>query len=194
MKTLLFILIALFVVCSCNKQDNEADDEQPGVWLTSFTGNYMDGFIKPSGLKMNYKKTKDDNGAILFELDHDGFECTYQTPEGETDNAKYNEYAKYYGDTTYTGRHNMSEQEIVCAAPLKSINVVADRDFDESHPAGASLNDIFTFKYLAYYSFVKMDIRMVVVMFRLNIPQILSPFFQNSRGLPCSPTICRHCF
>ena len=93
MKTLLFILIALFVVCSCNKQDNEADDAQPGVWLTSFTRNYMDGFIKPSGLKVNYKKTKDDNGAILFELDHDGFECTYQTPEGETDNAKYNEYA-----------------------------------------------------------------------------------------------------
>lgn len=155
MKALLILFIALSVVSSCNKADSETDDEQPGVWLTSFTGNYMDGFIKPTGLKMNYKKTKDDNGAILFELDHDGFACTYQTPEGETDNAKYNEYAKYYGDTTYTGRHNMSEREIVCTAPLKSINVVADRDFDESHPAGTSLNDIFTFKYLAYYSFVK---------------------------------------
>ena len=155
MKALLFLFIALSVVCGCNKTNSETGDEQPGVWLTTFTGNYMDGFIKPTGLKMTYKKTNDDNGAILFVLDHDGFVCTYLASEGEAGYAKYNEYAKYYGDTTYTGRHDMSEQEIVCAAPLKSINVVADRDFDESHPAGASLNDIFTFKYLAYYSFVK---------------------------------------
>lgn len=153
MKTLLFLLIALSVVSSCNKADSETDDEQAGVWLTTFTGNYMDGFIKPIGLKMNYKKSNDDHGAIVLALDRELDEGT--TYLASAANAKYNEYAKYYGDTTYTGRHDMSEIEVVCAAPLKSINVVADRDFDESHPAGASLNELFTFKYVAFYSFVK---------------------------------------
>ena len=39
--------------------------------------------------------------------------------------------------------------------PLKSISIVADKDFDEAHPAGALLNDLFDIRYPRYNSFIK---------------------------------------
>ena len=38
---------------------------------------------------------------------------------------------------------------------ITPIIIIADCDFDKEHPAGTSLNDIFTLKYLALYSFIK---------------------------------------
>ena len=41
--------------------------------------------------------------------------------------------------------------------PLNNITIVADRDFDAEHPAGALLNDLFTLEYWAKYSYFKQN-------------------------------------
>ena len=138
--------------------DAKLGDNAPDAWFTSFTGNYMDAFIIPKGIRLyrdDHSESDDKDFLLVIEASH----CySYNNCWDEDANdCKYVAYTKYYGDTTYTHYHNMSPSEIACAVPLKSINVVADRDFDETHPAGVSLNDIFTLKYDTKYSFIKKE-------------------------------------
>ena len=53
----------------------------------------------------------------------------------------YKEYAAFYGDTL--GKHTHNYYIInLCVLPVTSIDVVCDKNFDQDHPAGTSLNDI----------------------------------------------------
>jgi hypothetical protein len=136
--------------------ESNAQGSGSGVWYTSFTGNYIDAFCIPKSVRLySDDQFEFSEKYISFAFDY-AHRFSYNNGWEEMSNeVKYEGYAKYYGDTTYTYNHDMSPRQRVCAMPLMSINVVADRDFDESHPAGASLNDLFTFKYVAHYSFVK---------------------------------------
>ena len=155
MKKILYFFCFILVVCGCNKTDNSTEDNQPGAWYTTFTGNYMDSFIKPDGLRLFYTKSGDNECFIKMNFDCTLDEYSYHAYKGEESVSKYKKYAQYYGDTTYTEKHDNSETEIGSRIPLNSINIIADCDFDKEHPAGTSLNDIFTLKYLALYSFIK---------------------------------------
>ena len=53
----------------------------------------------------------------------------------------YKEYAAFYGDTL--GKHTHDYYIVnACVLPVTGIDVVCDKDFDQDHPAGTSLNDI----------------------------------------------------
>lgn len=62
----------------------------------------------------------------------------------------YKEYANYYGDTCHLTHpeHVIIPNwvENACILPLIAIDVVCDKNFDDNHPTGSSLNDIL------YYS------------------------------------------
>ena len=49
----------------------------------------------------------------------------------------------------------MSVIEEGCLAPLESITIVANKDFDDNHPAGTLLNDLFELQFYAFHSFIK---------------------------------------
>ena len=57
----------------------------------------------------------------------------------------YKEYASFYGDTLCKAQHCASGKFYhlnACVLPVKGIDILCDKDFDEAHPAGTSLNDI----------------------------------------------------
>ena len=144
----LFSLISFCIFIGCNKDNNE-NDSNPERFVTGFSGNYMDGFFNPDSMYISYN---DFHKSIFITFVYEN-KCKY-TSQGEA-LKKYNMYAKYYGDTTYTYHHNITPIENGCVAPLNSISIVADRDFDNEHPAGTSLNDICTMTYLPFHSFLK---------------------------------------
>ncbi len=73
----------------------------------------------------------------------------------------YKEYADYYGDTTHLKDHKgvfmgISSIENVCVLPLTAIDVTCNKEFDNNHPAGSSLNDIIYYKQsLELYEYLK---------------------------------------
>lgn len=60
----------------------------------------------------------------------------------------YKKYAEYFGDTILKTRHSTGAEysgSNICVLPTTGIDVTCDKDFDEEHPAGTSLNDIIQY-------------------------------------------------
>ena len=167
MKTNFFFLLVLLCVvsgCSNNEDNTDSDDGRggKGEWLDETTGNYMDVFIQPDSLGLTFKKgdrcypsmiltdfsdvvTRGCNGKAYY-YNADTIYMRY---------AKYKEYAKYYNDTTYYHAHTMECSARGCLMPLNGIIITADRDMDEHHPAGATLNDLFKLSYSRFYQYIQ---------------------------------------
>ncbi len=64
-------------------------------------------------------------------------------------------YFDFYGDTTCFKVRDIGRFYSVCASPLDSINVIADKDFDSDHPAGTSLNDVLSIRYSSAYDLIQ---------------------------------------
>lgn len=63
----------------------------------------------------------------------------------QTDEEAFQELATRFNDTEYNKRgHYMTNAMYVRS---ESLNIVSDQDYDASHPAGSSLNDLFTVEY-----------------------------------------------
>ena len=179
MEKILFMFVALSILFGCNKDDNQESDKQRGQssstaiqessgntcngnWSPPKTGNYMDSYIIPTKFELGYEDTIFGyDWAVAIDPTFTIFYCngeiySYDTEKNDKAGfAKYNEYASYYGDTSYTWYHNTSVIENGSAIPINSITIVANKDFDEVHPAGTSLNDLFSVKYYAFHSFIK---------------------------------------
>ena len=136
----------------------QQSDDYVGVWFTKKTGNYMDIFLNPEMFELYFREI--GTPAIIIQLcshtegQNGGAWYAYDSDDDATV-AKYNECARYFGDTSYTWYHDMSPFQRASLKPLNSISIVADKDIDEDHPAGTSLNDLFTVKYRAFHSFIK---------------------------------------
>lgn len=65
-------------------------------------------------------------------------------------------YARYwglsyaYGDTVYPGYVMTRPVRYALADTLSGISIITEKDFDEQHPAGSSINDILDLTYLTY--------------------------------------------
>ena len=164
MKKILFILLAGLLMWSCSKSDdNESSSDNvtnaSGVYRT---GSYMETFFTPHELVLVTPEYLGGSDAT-FIADISGFHsngvaCTeYPNYSWCHDSilSKFHEYAVFYGDTSYCGRHSQVRNGNGCMMPLKSISIVADKDIDETHPAGTLLNDLFDIRYPRYNSYIK---------------------------------------
>ncbi len=171
MKRFLFILVAFCILCGCNKDDDKGIANVPnsqtdkpdtpenvpespnGDWSTEKTGNFIDAFI---GTGMTFGLAYHDWSTATFTISFGSDDARYHyLDQDETESTKYKAYAKYYGDTSYIWYHDLAPFESVCLMPLDSISITADRAFDNEHPKGSILNDLFTVKYGAFHSYIK---------------------------------------
>ena len=144
---------------SCNKVSDTEKNTEEYFCTNDYTGNYLDFFVIPDEVLMD-RYMKDDKKCCI----DIGFNNPYNTSypckvndyfNDEKNVAKFKEYANYYGDTSYTSAHDMDVDENVIPIPVESINIIANRDFDEQHPAGTSLNNLFKLHYICHQSFIK---------------------------------------
>ncbi|MBR4676760.1 MAG: hypothetical protein IKO99_02025 [Bacteroidales bacterium] len=159
MKRILISLITLSCICCCSKNDNETTDMIPSdTWSSGdYTGNYMDMFIIPKEITLQYFADEYNSPSISIqpEMTEGKSEFFPYWEKNENKLKQYNAYAEYFGDTVYDGYHDMGLVEQVFAVPIKSISIVANRDFDAEHPRGSNLGDVFSLQYLSFYSFIK---------------------------------------
>ncbi len=174
MKKLLFLslLATAMLFAACGDTNDEAtpeenDVEQPNIEDNSQSGNNVAGtFYEGSIIDYFYEP---DILDVCFLSSIQGFDfpllgiSTTHFLDGLPDpvniisrrSDKYNEYVKYYGDTTFSGWIWHSGSYKVSAMPLNTINVTADKNFDSEHPAGTSLNDIFTLEYASAWNLIQ---------------------------------------
>ena len=70
----------------------------------------------------------------------------YDIIDRQTDATKFKELAQKFNDTEYNKINYMSPPPMMYVQS-ESLNIVSDQDYDATHPAGSSLNDLFLVKY-----------------------------------------------
>ncbi|MBO7568042.1 MAG: hypothetical protein J6T60_13205 [Bacteroidales bacterium] len=154
MKFRQFVLIIIgLCLFACNKND---EDSKSYDFADPATGNFINVFItNPESLELEFvTNIRYHVPCIRMSFLYDMYRSVaYCSPDGYQ-LEMYKKYAKFYGDTTYHERHILGEPN-ACAAPLSKINVTSDKDYDEAHPAGTSLNDLFLISYPRLYQYIK---------------------------------------
>ncbi|MBP5683234.1 MAG: hypothetical protein J6X05_08340 [Bacteroidales bacterium] len=160
MKKILFILLAGLLFYSCSKEDSGTEVDRTEHFVCESTANYMDMYYIPCNLELEYSIVSPGKDAILADMsvwrvDNENIKyycCFASCPDSIR--LPYYNYANYYGDTTYWGQHTMVAKGHGSIMPLKTISVVADRNYDENHPAGTLLNDLLSISYPHNYSYI----------------------------------------
>ena len=164
MKKILFTLLAGLLMWSCSKSDdNESSSDNvtnsAGVYRT---GSYMESVFKPHYLVLFIPDIEVSDATFIADIsDFRVSEVKQRTAYlnyswcHDSIRSKFHEYAVFYGDTSFWGRHSQVRNGNGCMMPLKSISIVADNDIDEAHPSGTSLNDLFDIRYPRYNSYIK---------------------------------------
>ena len=67
---------------------------------------------------------------------------SYDIIDRETDVIRFKELAQKFNDTEYN-KINSNSPPPVMYVQSESLNIVSDQDYDATHPAGSSLNDLF---------------------------------------------------
>ena len=148
---IIFFLVALFAI-ACNKSDEENKSYEAS---DPATGNFINVFItNPESLELEFidgfgYRLSVIQMSLLYDMYRSVAYCSKNS-----DLEQYKKYAKFYGDTTYHSRHILGDPN-ACAAPLSKIDVTSDKDYDEAHPAGTSLNDLFLISYPRLYQYIK---------------------------------------
>ena len=71
---------------------------------------------------------------------------SYDVIDRKTDVTRFKELAQKFNDTEYN-KINFNPPPPVMYVQSESLNIVSDQDYDATHPAGSSLNDLFLVKY-----------------------------------------------
>ena len=161
MKKLLFLpLLAAVLLAACDDSNvDEGQENGERVGHNSFLceGSPIYMYFEPDTVLVHFFSSLDGANSLGFFVRT----CNYSNFEYCTEShwfrgsGKFNNYAAYYGDTTYSAIHSMSAPGYdVSAMPLKSISITADRDFDAEHPAGSRLNDLFVLAYSSAYDLI----------------------------------------
>ncbi len=103
--------------------------------------NYVNLYISPDYLS----EPSYNSGSGKYSIQIFGKYIQYNTPEQEALSEKY-------GDTNFNGFAHIFVSAL--SQPLVSVDVVAIDDYNETHPAGSSLNDITIFTYSTYQPFI----------------------------------------
>ena len=139
--TLLCGVILIFFSC----KDEAPELDGPGV----------KGPRVINGIKNYVENVK---GVAFFTSNNDEipFQMDIDTGVSENYDESSEEYRRYwglsyaYGDTVYPGYVMTRPVRYALADTLSGISIITEKDFDEQHPAGSSINDILDLTYLTY--------------------------------------------
>lgn len=158
MKKILFIAVCAAVLCGCGKENNENKTQIPhficcyeNVALVAewecYEPDHIVLCVKTRGKYEHYchvganlekfKELAERHGDLNYK---GGFH--------------YGKYDFYYISDELSGSSD-SKPEVLLSKDFEAVNIVADKDWDDTHPAGASLNDLFEFSVDNCYKYIE---------------------------------------
>ncbi len=189
-KLLFIAFIASYVFFSCSNDDDGEFEPSSDIYITEEGDTiYYDSvpyfgtriipinkciinYLRPpqEALCLVYKKTfcmmfgvgigvrggvLPDEDAITLKYKYIDEKDIFEGEEG------YDEYSKFYGDTTFCGTYNVDFSSYpvfggaVFRFPLEGLEVTALTDYNENHPANSSLHDIAVMRYTDMVDYIK---------------------------------------
>jgi len=144
-KALLLLCFALTFTCSCDKV------------YTRYSRSYILGYECASGITTTTGEEANLPTIGISPSFTDGMLVTFRD-EGEK-KEKFDDISNLHNDVSYNRNVYLILDMITtqkCLYPdVISYIVSADKDFDSSHPAGTSLNDLLTISYSSYERFIQ---------------------------------------
>lgn len=154
MKRIKFCLLcAILFAMACSKNDDNATTS--GDFCDPSTGNFMNLFIRtPDKPYLEFVKGDEGHSSKIKMYLYSATANSVSYASHDTSLLIYKKYTEFYGDTTYNDVHVIGDPNC-CAAPLSTISIKTDKDFDKGHPAGSLINDLFLISYPRYHQYIK---------------------------------------
>jgi len=151
----------------CKDDIKGIDDAEPDTSVTPPLGdppppdyiveNSPSFILSYYGMEVLQVIVESDNKLFMFIFGDmkAGYDKIYGNIKNEV---LYNELCNYYGDTSYNKDIDYYIEEgynesYIC--DIESINITAETDWDDSHPAGTLLNDLVKINGHSYFDFIK---------------------------------------
>lgn len=134
-------LLSMFT--GCKKENSSGETPTSKIYRRSYTMIFAEtGSMKLDG--HNYNSY--DPPVLLCRIRLDMSSACKWDDTGEKQEI-YDSFCEKYGDMTYNreGRVAVSEEPSSQMYSFVSLDIVSDADYDETHPAGSSLADLFIF-------------------------------------------------
>jgi len=135
------IAIAATTWFACNDKDDKNDAENP--YEIGFP-SLVDMYYVPSSIHFRKIATDMEYPYIIMDCGYNEEQEYWFNAKDENPMDTFVKYAKMFGDTMGVAEHGIPHQQIASVMPLVSMDVTSDSDFDETHPAGSSLNNILS--------------------------------------------------
>lgn len=143
--SLLLISTFVFVGCSEKIGDKFYPSENYVLWYQDPQSSYAAVYVSDND-DPNPSQTVEDFKINLRVTESTANSYRYDIIDRKTDATKFKELAQKFNDTEYNKINDIPPPPMMYVQS-ESLNIVSDQDYDATHPAGSSLNDLFLVKY-----------------------------------------------
>ena len=138
---LLLISTIVFVGCSEKIEDKFYPSENYVLWYQDPQSSYAAVYVSDND-DPNPSQTVEDFKINLRVTESTANSYRYDIIDRKTDATKFKELAQKFNDTEYNKINDIPPPPMMYVQS-ESLNIVSDQDYDATHPAGSSLNDLF---------------------------------------------------
>lgn len=142
---LLLISTFIFVGCSEKIGDKFYPSENYVIRYQNPQSSYAAVYVSDHD-DPNPSQTVEDFKINLRVTESTANSRRYDIIDRQTDATKFKELAQKFNDTEYNKINDIPPPPMMYVQS-ESLNIVSDQDYDATHPAGSSLNDLFLVKY-----------------------------------------------
>lgn len=141
------LLIGTFVFVGCSEKigDKFYPSENYVLWYQDPQSSYAAVYVSDND-DPNPSQTVEDFKINLRVTESTANSYRYDIVDRKTDATKFKELAQKFHDTEYNKINDIPPPPMMYVQS-ESLNIVSDQDYDATHPAGSSLNDLFLVKY-----------------------------------------------
>jgi len=141
MKKIPFLMTIAVVTTTwfaCNDDDKNEAENPYDVGFPSLA----DMYYTPTSIKVRDVATDSQFPYVIIDVGYNDEKTTWFNAKDENEKSTFEKYANSLGDTLGNVEHPIPHTDFASVVPVLTVDVISDSQFDETHPAGSSLNDL----------------------------------------------------
>lgn len=133
--TLFIIPIALLSIAGCTRT---TDNHDRPSYRSARNGHFVQSYRVADDLKLSAREI---GGSFAITVSFVGKDVGHEIKKDEQE---FHAFAEKYNDVAFDGWSNVLLNRVL-SHPVTSIQVMADKDYNEAHKSGANLSDLIVF-------------------------------------------------
>lgn len=170
----LFSIISILVFWGCHEMDEDMK------WYHYESDSYVTRYLSFDEIQLVQHPAYPHTSALLIEavMNKQGYSC-FSTDEDEQlkYEAKCDLYNDHGGSFKWTTNQEFGCRNTQADRDFVSIDIVSENDWDESHPAGTSLNDVFRFASSSPYKYIASGYKKSYFWMNEELPEYVHKYY-----------------